>query len=126
MRGGYGRRSMYDDVEVDDVDDFKHGTGYQAHRETLGSYNYRGGYGYGRMRRGDSWYNGMRGGYGRDFRSGYGRRNFRDGYGYGRMRRGNSWSNGVRGGYYGRRGDRGDSWYSGRRGAERLYDGLDD
>mmetsp|Transcript_38456 Transcript_38456/g.72117 ORF Transcript_38456/g.72117 Transcript_38456/m.72117 type:complete len:91 (-) Transcript_38456:168-440(-) len=80
MRGGYGRRSMYDDVEVDDVDDFKHGTGYQAHMEPQGSYNYRGGYGYGRMRRGNSWSNGVRGGY-------YGRRGDR----------GDSWYSGRRG-----------------------------
>jgi len=131
MRGGYGRRGMYDDLDVDDVDDFKYGNG-RAGSSEIDDYgyggrvrNFRDGY-VGGYTRGYSRYNDMRGGYG-----GYGRRgrNYRDGYvggyggygrrgmseyndypsyGHGRRMRGygyggarRGWFSGVRGGYGG-------------------------
>mmetsp|Transcript_61946 Transcript_61946/g.113666 ORF Transcript_61946/g.113666 Transcript_61946/m.113666 type:complete len:184 (+) Transcript_61946:92-643(+) len=91
--------------------------GYSSFDESGVNYNYddmdteygrRGGYGrrYGYARRGNSWLDGLRGGYGE---GGYGRRGYSGSYGYsdGYARRGHSWFDGVRGGYgggYGRRG----------------------
>mmetsp|Transcript_61949 Transcript_61949/g.113673 ORF Transcript_61949/g.113673 Transcript_61949/m.113673 type:complete len:232 (+) Transcript_61949:92-787(+) len=113
--------------------------GYSSFDESGVNYNYddmdteygrRGGYGrrYGYARRGNSWLDGLRGGYGE---GGYGRRGYSGSYGYsdGYARRGHSWFDGVRGGYggsgYGRRGYSGVDGYGsgyGRRG----YSGVDD
>mmetsp|Transcript_61944 Transcript_61944/g.113663 ORF Transcript_61944/g.113663 Transcript_61944/m.113663 type:complete len:228 (+) Transcript_61944:92-775(+) len=141
--------------------------GYSSFDESGVNYNYddmdteygrRGGYGrrYGYARRGNSWLDGLRGGYGE---GGYGRRGYSGSYGYsdGYARRGHSWFDGVRGGYggsgYGRRGysglndyrdgyssrgysgsygdsdgyaRRGHSWLDGLRGGRRGYSEYDD